>query len=186
MQVDLWMPNGQRFELERASVIGMKIDHLVPRLPRLLPAAHDQYDRQIRMFGNVGQQFLAQAHVAVIGLGGIGSLVVEYLARLGVGHFTVVDDDVVEASNLSPRIVGASQADVKGRTPKGEIAVRQIHQANPSARVVRLDDDIAKSLCCGPTSEVRLHLLCGGGFMRRLVVNALVHQYLIPCRSAGV
>ncbi len=44
-----------------------------------------------------GQQTLSRAHVAVVGLGGIGSLLVEYLSRLGVGHFTLVDDDTVEA-----------------------------------------------------------------------------------------
>lgn len=50
------------------------------------------FDRQIRVFGKTGQARLRKIQVAVIGLGGIGSLVTELLARLGVGNFVLVDD----------------------------------------------------------------------------------------------
>ena len=53
-----------------------------------------------------GQGLLSKCRVGIIGLGGIGSILAEYLARLGVGDFCPVHDDHVEESNLS-RIVGA-------------------------------------------------------------------------------
>jgi molybdopterin/thiamine biosynthesis adenylyltransferase/rhodanese-related sulfurtransferase len=56
-------------------------------------------------FGEIGQRRLAAAHVAVVGAGGIGSPVVLALAAAGVGTLTVIDDDVVEASNLQRQIM---------------------------------------------------------------------------------
>ena len=62
--------------------------------------ANPIYDRHARLFGNVGQEILASLKVGVIGLGGGGSLLNEWLARLGVGHIVAVDFDKVEVSNL--------------------------------------------------------------------------------------
>ena len=63
-----------------------------------------------RSFGDRGQRLLADLKVGVIGAGGTGSLVVEYMARLGVGHLVIIDPERIESSNL-PRIVGSRQWD---------------------------------------------------------------------------
>ncbi|BDZ73421.1 hypothetical protein GCM10025856_11400 [Methylophaga marina] len=52
-----------------------------------------------------GQQRLLDSHVMIIGLGGLGAPVSMYLAASGVGHLTLVDDDVVELANLQRQIV---------------------------------------------------------------------------------
>jgi molybdopterin/thiamine biosynthesis adenylyltransferase len=62
------------------------------------------------VFGDRGQALLAAQKVGVIGAGGAGSLVVEYLARLGVGHLVVVDPERIETTNL-PRVVGGRRRD---------------------------------------------------------------------------
>lgn len=68
------------------------------------------YDRQALVHGGDGNAALQNSHVAVVGAGGLGSLVVQSLAHLGVGSITVVDPDVVEETNRS-RIVGARPDD---------------------------------------------------------------------------
>jgi molybdopterin/thiamine biosynthesis adenylyltransferase len=55
--------------------------------------------------GGAGQVALAGKHIAVIGLGGIGSPALQYLAASGIGRFTLVDDDVVEESNLQRQTI---------------------------------------------------------------------------------
>ncbi len=95
MQADLWMPDGSRRELDQASVISMKIDRLAPHLSRNLGSTTNMTARFVCLTVWASRPY--RAHVAVVGLGGIGSLLVEYLSRLGVGHFTLVDDDTVEA-----------------------------------------------------------------------------------------
>ena len=64
------------------------------------------------MFGAAGQHILQASKVAVVGLGGVGSLVAEQLARLGVGNIVLIDPDEIESSNLS-RVVGATRVDVE-------------------------------------------------------------------------
>lgn len=66
----------------------------------------DHFDRNRRALGDLGQQRLRELTVGIVGVGGLGSIVAEQLCRLGVKHIVLVDDDVVEKSNLS-RLVGA-------------------------------------------------------------------------------
>src|SRR3546814_20348527 len=69
---------------------------------QLTDAQLDRYARHIvlREIGGEGQKKLLSSHVAVIGAGGIGSPVIQYLAAGGVGRLTIIDDAVVTLSNL--------------------------------------------------------------------------------------
>lgn len=85
-----------------------------------MTAVDPRFVRQAALpgFGSGGQARLAAAHVVVVGAGGLGSAVLPVLAAAGVGRLTVVDDDVVERSNLhrqvlyGPGDVGRGKADV--------------------------------------------------------------------------
>ena len=71
------------------------------------PARLDRFARHIVLpeVGGAGQAALVASHVALIGLGGIGAPVLQYLAGAGVGRFTLVDDGDVEASNLQRQTI---------------------------------------------------------------------------------
>ena len=85
---------------------------LETRDPEAPPAVDwKRHDRSIRAYGLEAIQSLEQAHVAVVGCGGIGSHLAVNLARLGIGQLTIIDPDDVERSNL-PRIAGARPNDV--------------------------------------------------------------------------
>ena len=73
----------------------------------LSPARLDRFARHIVLpeVGGAGQVRLAASHVAVIGLGGIGSPALQYLAGSGIGRLTLVDDDVVDVSNLQRQTI---------------------------------------------------------------------------------
>ncbi|KPQ22497.1 MAG: adenylyltransferase and sulfurtransferase [Porphyrobacter sp. HL-46] len=73
----------------------------------LSPARLDRFARHIVLpeVGGAGQAKLAASHVAVIGLGGIGSPALQYLAASGIGKLTLVDDDVVDTSNLQRQTI---------------------------------------------------------------------------------
>lgn len=86
--------------------------------------------------GLAGQERLAASKVLVVGAGGLGSPVLLYLAAAGVGTIGVVDDDVVESSNLQRQVVHAD-ADV-GRL-KTESAAETVARVNPHVTVVRHD-----------------------------------------------
>lgn len=91
--------------------------------------------RSLVQFGELGQRRLRAAHVAVMGAGGLGSPVILALAAAGVGTLTVIDDDVVEATNLQRQIVHR-RADLGA--PKTASAVRAASDLSPETRVIEV------------------------------------------------
>jgi hypothetical protein len=184
IEADIWLPNGTRLGLDQATVVGNTIQRLTASARKDSVKTGQTYDRQVKMFGAMGQKELANCRVAILGLGGIGSLVAAYLARLGVGHFYLVDDDLVEASNLS-RIVGASLADVRKKVSKVSVAKRMILRANSRAKIQLIADDVAKESVATRLTSCDYLFLAADSMRARLVFNALVHQYLIPGVQLG-
>ncbi len=93
-----------------------------------------RFERQLPLFGAAGQRMLRQAHVAIVGLGGIGSHVNQQLSYLGVGQLTLLDGDVVEDTNLN-RLIGGTQTDVLAATPKVFVAERLTKSIDPDIKV---------------------------------------------------
>jgi proteasome lid subunit RPN8/RPN11 len=84
--------------------------------------AEHWFDRQRLALGESGQRVLRDLHVAVVGLGGTGSVTFVQLVHLGVGQITVIDGDRVEDTNIS-RVIGATVTDA-GKTWKVDVAAR--------------------------------------------------------------
>jgi molybdopterin/thiamine biosynthesis adenylyltransferase len=109
----------------------------------------DRYSRHIIMdeIGPEGQSALLDASVLCVGAGGLGSPIVAYLAAAGVGELGIVDDDVVERSNLQRQILHGD--DDVGR-PKVDSAAEFVAERNPDVDVTthetRLDSDNVESL----------------------------------------
>lgn len=83
-------------------------------------------------FGQEGQQRLKETSVLVVGAGGLGSPVLLYLAAAGIGHIGIIDDDVVEESNLQRQVLyGVSEVGV----PKVEAAKKRVQELNPHVKV---------------------------------------------------
>lgn len=93
-----------------------------------------RYRRQISLpdFGLTGQEALVRAHIAVIGAGGLGSPALLYLAGAGVGRITVIDDDVVDVSNLHRQVI---HCDAGVGEPKAESAAAAMRALNPEVTV---------------------------------------------------
>jgi molybdopterin/thiamine biosynthesis adenylyltransferase len=96
----------------------------------------DRYSRQILFpgIGPAGQQRLASAHVAIIGVGATGAATASLLARAGVGTLTLIDRDFVEPSNLQRQVL-FDEADARESLPKAEAARRKIALFNSSITV---------------------------------------------------
>ncbi|HEY8154969.1 MAG TPA: molybdopterin-synthase adenylyltransferase MoeB [Myxococcota bacterium] len=103
--------------------------------PLLTPAQFDRYRRHLSLpeIGVEGQRRLLDAKVLLIGAGGLGCPLAQYLAAAGVGTLGLVDHDRVDVSNLQRQVLYAT-SDV-GR-PKVEVAAERIRAQNPDVRVV--------------------------------------------------
>ena len=180
---DVWMPDGTRRSLGTYRVVGQAVNRLYSN-PRRQTATDSEHDRQIRMFGASGQHLLGSSKVAVVGLGGVGSLVAEYLARLGVGTILMIDPDPIEDSNLS-RVVGATPVDVETGLLKTQIAVRHARELAGSAVLVPIASDIALGTAVNNIRDCDFIFLAADSMRARLVVNAVAHQYLVPAVQMG-
>lgn len=179
---DLWLPDGGRAELAELVIPG---GNLIRLRSRPADAGHTDplYDRQARIFGDQGQETLRRLRVAVVGLGGVGSIVVEFLARLGVGGLVLIDDETVDKTNL-PRLLAAEPDDVG--MPKTALAARNARRANPEIRLTEISERVES-----PTAKNALHrcdwiFLAADGHAARHWVNTAVHRYLIPATQIGV
>lgn len=97
-----------------------------------LPPEYVRFSRTRRLLGQAALERLAASKVVVVGLGGVGSYVVEALARSGVGRFVLVDHDTVDITNVN-RQVHALTSTV-GR-PKVEVERERVLDINPAAEV---------------------------------------------------
>ena len=94
-----------------------------------------RYTRQTRLqgFGEAGQQKLAEAKVLVIGAGGLGVPVLQYLSGMGVGTIGIVDNDVVDLSNLQRQILYAEN-DID--QPKVKVAKQKLEALNSEIEII--------------------------------------------------
>jgi molybdopterin/thiamine biosynthesis adenylyltransferase len=148
------------------------------------PAELERYMRHIilREIGGPGQRKLKDAKVLVIGAGGLGAPVLQYLAGSGVGTIGVIDDDVVDASNLQRQVI---HTDASQGMPKVFSAQNAMLAQNPFIEVKpykRRFDDSSKSLI----EDYDLVIDGTDNFDTRYLVNAVCVQAGKPLLSAAI
>jgi hypothetical protein len=149
---------------------------------RVISNSEPWFARQELALGARGQAQLRRLRVAVIGLGGVGSVVSMQLAHLGIGELVLIDGDIVEASNLS-RIAVAVEADV-GRTYKVHVAARYA-KALGFTRVETYAEFVGaahESILAG----CDVIISCVDMQTPRALLNRIAYRYLIPMIDLGI
>lgn len=137
----------------------------------------------LKEIGGAGQNALLAANIAIVGAGGLGGPAGLYLAAAGVGRLTLIDDDVVEASNLQRQVqfrdldIGMSKARIMGD---------KLEELNPDCDVtrrnIRLNEDNAAELLLG--HDV---ILDGtDSFAARFEINAASRELGTPLVSGAI
>ena len=141
-----------------------------------------RFDRQVRAFGPEGHERIASSRVAIVGLGGIGSIVAPQLAHLGVQDVVLIDDDLIEDTNLN-RLVGATPDDV-GRL-KVDFAAEQYLGIEPEARVVTVPAQIRDQAAIDAAASADVLFGCVDTDSGRLILNELSVSHAIPYIDCG-
>ncbi len=130
----------------------------------------DRYSRHVIMdeIGPEGQQRLLEGSVLVVGAGGLGSPAIQYLAAAGIGRLGIVDDDVVERSNLQRQIVHGD--DDVGR-PKVDSAADYVAALNPDVDVDTHETRLTADNVGGLVSEYDVVLDASDNFGTRYLLN---------------
>lgn len=150
------------------------------------PSSAERYSRQVlfRPVGAVGQQRLARARVAIVGVGATGAAVAGLLARAGTGHLTLVDRDYVEQSNLQRQVL-FDEADAAAGLPKAEAARRQIGRFNSEIRVTAHVADLVPANIHTLLDGSELVLDATDNFETRYLLNDYAVEQAKPWIYAG-
>ena len=199
---EIWLREGIRVPFARTTVVGTRLDVLTPSPTNDEPTVAARYSRQSLLYGPTGQAILGQARVAVVGAGGVGMLLIQALARLGVGHLVVVDPDRVEPTNL-PRLPEAKRLDAmeyldregfpgwirdyarKFAAHKVRVGRRIARRANQNVVYEGIAGDVADDTVARRITDADFIFLAADTMLARSVVNQIAHQYLIPTLQVG-
>lgn len=146
-------------------------------------ASGELWDRQARALGSALNPVLNRLRVGIVGCGGTGSATAMQLARLGVGHIALIDQDVVEESNLN-RLHGARLTDVG--EPKTDVISREITAMETGIQVSALrcwvDDPAARDVL----RSCDVIFGCTDDHAGRLLLNRFAYYYLRPVIDMGL
>lgn len=90
------------------------------------------FQRNELIWGSDSQKKLWKSHIVVFGLGGVGSFCTEALARSGIGNLTLIDNDVVSASNINRQLIATKDSINKYKT---DLFTKRIYSINPEIKV---------------------------------------------------
>ena len=129
-----------------------------------------RYSRHISLpeIGLVGQQKLKQAKVLCVGAGGLGSSVISYLTAAGVGTIGIIDDDIVDLSNLQRQII---HHPASVGQPKVISAANWIKENNPHITVIVFQEKLTASNALNIIPEFDITIDCTDNFSSRYLIN---------------
>ncbi|MBS0155183.1 MAG: ThiF family adenylyltransferase [Nitrospira sp.] len=181
----VWMhPKAKAFEpLRMIRSIGAQYHLHYPEreTTALIPALQ----RQALAFGNALNGALRKLRIGVVGCGGTGSAVAMLLARLGIGQLVLIDNDIVDVTNLN-RLHGARQSDADAMRPKVHVLARAISEMGLGVRVIPIEAWVGDPECRDALKGCDLIFGCTDDHEGRLFLNRFSYYYLIPVIDLGL
>ena len=141
-----------------------------------------QFSRTELLIGKDGIDKLQKSKIAVFGIGGVGSYVVEALARAGVGELILIDKDVVSESNINRQIIATHKTIGK---PKVEVTKERILEINPNINILMykefftpetigiIDETITYIVDCVDTVTAKIELVSRANQMNIPIISCM-------------
>lgn len=167
----------------RISGVSLHVDFADELRPR--PAFRDVFRRTVAMWGAENHARLARLRIGIVGLGSVGSLVAETLARMGCEDFVLIDFDVVEPHNLD-RLVTATESDVgRAKVDVARDRIRSVRTAEAvNVRVV--PNSVAEENGYQAALDCDVIFSCVDRPRARHILNHFAYAHLIPVIDGGI
>ena len=148
------------------------------------------YDQMLRYSRHImlpsieleGQTKIHNAHVLIIGLGGLGCAAAQYLAASGVGQLTLVDDDSVEKTNLQRQVLHSESTLGMAKVAS---AKRTLSQLNSNIQINTLDRRLSAVELAELLQRVDVVADCTDNLSSRLLINQLCFEHKVPLVSGA-
>lgn len=175
----------ERRDATRVRVVGKRLR--MSYHPRLSPASDipGSQEATVTVWGEDAQLDLARLRVGIVGLGSVGSIVAEALARTGVQHLTLIDADKIELRNLD-RTLGAGPEDVGAY--KVQVAARQARRSHTADvfDVTAVAERVQDPGGLGAVLNCDVLICCVDRPWPRHVLNVISNAHLIPMIDGGI
>jgi molybdopterin-synthase adenylyltransferase len=178
-------PAGERVWCESVRVVGEQLkahfnDRLIP-----VPGYQELFKRTRTVWGEYQHQHLARLRVGIVGLGSVGSLVAEMLARMGMTHVTLIDFDIVKPHNLD-RLLGATKSDIGSY--KIDVAERQLNLATTAEHlhIIKVPYSLAEEAGYKAALDCDVLFSCVDRPRARSILNHFAYAHLIPVIDGGI
>jgi molybdopterin/thiamine biosynthesis adenylyltransferase len=139
----------------------------------------DRFDRNVRLFGHEGQRTLRDTHVTVVGVGGLGTHVIQQLALLGVGKISCVDHEQISTTNKN-RYIGIRHDDPIPGTLKVDVANRLIESIDPCIQVSCIARNVVSEKAFNAIKDADYVFGCVDHDGARFVINDVATAYARP------
>ena len=164
----------------RVDVLGLSDRQLSAGLP---PATAAEFDRQQAVVPALVQERLRGLNAVIVGVGGTGSIMAESLSRLGFGHLSLIDADLLDTSNLN-RFQGGRPADA-GR-PKVQCVAERLRDMCPQTAVAAIAAEVTASEAREALEAADVLIGCVDNAETRWWLNRFAMQWLVPYFDCGV
>lgn len=174
-------------EIERVEIVGepYTITTILKHSTSNHSPEYSRYDRHLPLIGKRGVEMLGCLSFAVIGGGGIGSLVSTLMSHSGAGHLMPIDHDRVDKTSR-PRVIAATPEDVRALAHKVTITQHYIKQTNPDCSVTPHPLKVQNPELLRELVGVDAIICATDDHTSRAFLNQICQQYYIPILDLGV
>ncbi len=186
----LWRRGGRAYQRADCATVRIVGDRLaVTRHPHLCrePTVDERLLRTVSAWGPDVQAELAQLRIGVVGLGSVGSMIAETLARIGIRNIVLIDFDAIKEHNLD-RVLHATQRDVALARSKIEVLSRALrHTAtNPEFHVETAELSLVEPEGWATAMDCDVLFSCVDRPWPRHLLNLAAYAHLIPVVDGGI
>ncbi len=143
----------------------------------------ERYTRNFNTLSRKEQSILLKAKVCIAGLGGLGGSVTEMLARIGVGHLTLVDGDRFDPSNLNRQLLSTEALIGK---PKADAAFERVKQINSDIHVIIYREFMTSENCNEILADSDILVDCLDSIDDRFMIQDAARKASIPLVSGAI
>jgi hypothetical protein len=176
----------ERCEADSVRVVGrrMRVTH---HPTKSAPTPAKSQEATISVWGERAQADMVRARIGIVGLGSVGSVVAEALARVGFSQISLIDFDVLEERNRD-RTAGAGAAEVAAGLSKVQVAARNVTNcATANALDLRvLPESLLQAKGVAAALDCDVLICCVDRPWPRFLLNTLAYAHLIPVIDGGI
>ena len=141
--------------------------------------SQERYNRQMRFFTKEGQDKLSMIKVVIVGVGGLGSHIIQQMAFLGVGNIIVIDQDTPDITSLN-RLIGSHHDEHLSGLTKVRIMKRMVQEINPTAKITGIEKSLISKESFDAVKNADFVFGCVDNDGPRLVLTELCSAYERP------